>query len=158
MFRSPSVTRTASRVRLWSAIGFIAGAAFAAGSARAQSASGTLSSYRTGYGGAGLSGLESPVSPSLISAGGQYSISDGVNSAGSVGSVFTTQTSSSPTSGGAGQSYTGQSYTGVGVGQGAVSNGRAPLAVLETPTANSAGASAQSGMVLNGKLNLDGGQ
>jgi hypothetical protein len=149
-------------------------AVFAAGSAQAQSASGTLSSFRTGYSGAGLTGLESPISPSLVSTSSQFAISDGVNQAGSVGSVFATQplsaqtsstlASSSQSSGGAGQSYTG-------VGQGAVSNQRAPVAVVETTTAaktqtSTAAAAAAapssetapSDLVLNGKLNLDGGQ
>jgi hypothetical protein len=176
----PSVTPTVTRVGLCAAIGVLAIAVAASGSARAQSASGTLSSYRTGYGGSGLSGLDSPVSPSLINTSSQFAVSDGVNQAGSVGSVFTTQTSSVPTSssqtsGGAGQSYTG-------VGQAAVSNERAPLAVVEKTTANTAGAhsattsataqtspatplagaptteAAPSDLILNGKLNLDGGQ
>jgi len=143
---------------MWGAIGLFASAVLAAGSAHAQSASGTLSAFRTGYGGAGLTGFESPVSPSLISSGSQFAISDGLNQAGSVGSVFPTQTSSSQSSGGAGQSYTG-------VGQTATSNERAPLAVVESANANAASAHAattgggtQADLVLNGKLNLDGGQ
>jgi len=174
MSRPPSLTPTVSRAGAWAAIGLAVIAALAAGSAQAQSASGTLSAFRTGYGGAGLTGLESPVSPSLVSTSSQYTLSDGVNQAGSVGSVFATQTSSTPasttsasssqSSGGAGQSYTG-------VGQVAVSNERAPVAVVETTAATktqtpratpSTGAPAtetpSSDLVLNGKLNLDGGQ
>jgi len=158
-----SASATASRAAPWLAIGLAVFAVLATGSAQAQSASGTLSSYRAGYGGIGVTGLESPVSPSPISTSSQFAISDGVNQAGSVGSVFTTQSStgqasSSPTSGGAGQSYTG-------VGQGSVSNARAPLAVVDSTTANTASAhsattngTAPSDTVLNGKLNLDGGQ
>ncbi len=162
----------ASCAGVWGAIGLLASALLAAGAAQAQSASTTLSPYRTGYNGAGLSSLESPVSPAMISATSQYSISDGVNQAGAVGSVITTETSSSPTSGGAGQSSTG-------VGQTAVSSERAPLAVVEstnqnargvttTPTTQTSTSSASTGattsgtapsdLVLNGKLNLDGGQ
>jgi len=156
MSRSPSVTPIVGRTGAWGAIGLVAGAVLAAGSAQAQSASGTLSSYRTGYGGAGLSGLISPVSPSLISSGSQYSISDGVNQAGAVGSVIATPSSNSSTSGGAGQSSTG-------VGQAAVSAARAPLAVVErsdgtAASAKSAEGAAPEALVLNGKLNLDGGQ
>jgi len=161
---------------LWSGLALFAGAILAAGSAYAQSASGSLSSYRYGYG-AGLSGLESPVNLSLVSSASQFTLSDGVNEAGAVGSVFAAQTSSSQTStsqasGGAGQSYSG-------VGQGATSNARAPLAVVEnakpdgstaksstlaaTSSANAAAATATTAnapneIVLNGQLNLDGGQ
>jgi len=158
MSTPPSVAAPISRVGLWRAAALIAIAVLPVGSAHAQSASGTLSSFRTGYGGAGLTGLEAPVSPSLISSSSQFALSDGVNQAGSTGSVFTTQTQGSQSSGGAGQSYTG-------VGQAAVSNERAPLAVVESASTNAAGAHAattggpsQSDMVLNGKLNLDGGQ
>ncbi len=184
MSRSPSVTPTVSRAGMWGAIGVMAIAVAAAGSARAQSASGTLSAYKTGYGGASLTGLESPVSPSLISSGSQYTISDGVNQAGSVGSVFASQTSSASTS--TPQASTSQSSgageSATGVGQTAVSNERAPLAVVETTTATTANLrgtttatitqtntatpsarapaaeAAPSDLVLNGKLNLDGGQ
>jgi len=187
MSRPPSVTPEANRVGLWGAIGLFSLVGLAAGAAQAQSASSTLSSFRTGYGGAGVSGLESPVSPSLISSSSQYSVSDGVNQAGVSGSVVTTQNatgqnatgqgsssqySSGQSSGGAGQSYTG-------VGQGAVSNERMPVAVVETTNRNAHGGatapttqtnptspqpsattngSAPSDLVLNGKLNLDGGQ
>jgi hypothetical protein len=158
-------------MRAWGVIGFVAGAVLGAASAHAQSGSSTLSSFRMGYGGAGLSGLESPVSPSLISSGSQFAISDGVNQAGSVGSVLNIQTSSnetssSPTSGGADPSY-------AGVGQVAVSAARAPSAVAEGATASVASprvstaapqtstttnGSAPNDLVLNGKLNLEGGQ
>jgi hypothetical protein len=157
MSRPPSVTPTANRAGAWSAIGLIVGAIFAAGSAQAQSASGSLSSYKAGYGGAGVTGLESPVSPSLINSGSQFAISDGVNQAGSVGSVFTTQSSSGQTSGSQTSGGAGQSSTGVGSptggGQGAASNERAPVAVVE----HGPPASAPSDLILNGKLNLDGG-
>jgi hypothetical protein len=189
MYRSPSVTPTVSRAGMWGAIGLMAIAVLAAGSAHAQSASGTLSAYKTGYGGASLTGLESPVSPSLISSGSQYTVSDGVNQAGSVGSLFDSQTLSTSTS--SAQTSTPQASTSqssgagesaAGVGQAVVSTARAPLAVVETTTATtanlrgpttatttqtktatpSAGASAAetapSDLVLNGKLNLDGGQ
>lgn len=154
MSRPPSVTPTACRVGALGAMGLVVSAVLAAGSAQAQSASSTLSSFRAGYGGAGLTGLQSPVSPSLISTGSQYAISDGVNQAGSVGSVFTSlpsssQTSSSSSSGGASQSSSG-------VGQSAVSNARAPVATVDNSA--STGQSAASDLVLNGKLNLDGGQ
>ncbi len=158
MFRPPSVTFTAGRT----AIGLVAGAVLAAGSAQAQSASSTLSSYRAGYGGVGLSGLSAPVSPSLIAIGSQYGISDGVSEAGAAGSVFTTQTSSSQTSGSPSNSQgsggTGQSSSGVG--QAAVANARAPLAVVERSAANAQGAAppAPNDLELNGKLNLDGGR
>jgi len=142
-------------------MGLLVGCGLGAGSAQAQSASGTLSSFRTGYSGASLTGLESPVSPALISTGSQFALSDGVNPSGSVGSVFTSQSLSSQTtlpqsSGGAGQSSTG-------VGQGAVSSERAPVAVVESTNATGAhettpSTTTSSDMVLNGKLNLDGGQ
>ena len=151
-------------------------------SAQAQSASSTFSSYRTGYGGAGagLSGLESPVNLSLISAGSQFAISDGVNEAGAVGSVFEVQTSSDQTS--SSQASNSQGSNGAnpsyaGVGQLASSNERAPAAVVDTaarsrrsaPAASSqngettgtaasapAEGSAPNDLVLNGKINLDG--
>ncbi len=171
MPRPQSSIRSAFRVG--SRLALVAGAVLAAGSAHAQSASSTLSSYRTGYGGAGVSGLESPVNLSLVSSASQFTVSDGVNQAGSVGSVFTAQTSSgqastSQTSGGAGQSYSG-------VGQ-ATSNARAPLTVVDrtkpdgsTPSppalaaasstaAAPTAANAPNEIVLNGQLNLDGGQ
>jgi hypothetical protein len=149
---TPSIYRTGGRAGAWGAIGLVAGAVLLAGSAHAQSASGTLSAYRTGYG-AGLSGLISPVSPSLISSSGSYSIADGTNQ---TGAVVATQPSNSSTSGGAGQSSTG-------VGQGGVSHDRAPLAVVDSSNANTssahgATAGAADDLVLNGKLNLDGGQ
>jgi len=152
-----------------------------AGSAQAQSASGTLSAYRTGYSGTGLSGLESPVNLSLISAGSQYGLSDGVNQAGAVGTVFSGQTATNPTSSGQGSGGADPSYSGVG--QLAANNERAPLAVVESANQSAAQArsattmtpyrqtsasasaanalSAQtptSDIELNGKLNLDGGQ
>jgi len=165
MSRPLSATPKATRASVLGAVTLVAAAVLTAGSVQAQSASSTLSSYRTGYGGIGLSGLTTPVSPSLIStsngAGAQYTISDGVNEAGAVGSVFaaqpsSSQTAGSPTSGGAGQSYTG-------VGQGAPSNERAPLAVVERSNGTAASAhdattAAPNDMVLNGKLNLDGGE
>jgi hypothetical protein len=152
------------------AVWFVAGATFAA-SALAQSASSTLSSYRTGYGGAALSGLESPVSPSLISSGSQFAISDGVNQAGSVGSVFPTSTLASGTSSSATSSGANPSYAGGG--QFAASNERAPVAVIDAAagsrqptsarfpqtglqTGGSADGAATSELVLNGKINLDG--
>jgi len=158
-------------------MGVLTGAAWVS-SAQAQSASSTLSSFRSGYGGAGVSGLESPISPSLVGAASQYTLSDGVNQAGAVGSVFpaqptTSQTSSGQTSGGAGQSSSG-------VGQAAASNERAPVVAADsvnqsaslahTAAAASTSVGAAAGantslaeapaaeIVLNGKLNLDGGQ
>ncbi len=155
MLRPTSVTPIARRACVWGVLGLFVSWGLA-GSAQAQSASSTLSSFRTGYSGASLAGLESPVSPSLISSGSQYALSDGVNQSGSAGSLFTSQSLSSQTSGGAGQSSTG-------VGQGAASSERAPVAVVESTNATGAHATAtsttpSSDMVLNGKLNLDGGQ
>jgi hypothetical protein len=130
-----------------------------------------------------VSGLESPVNLSLISSGSQFTISDGVNQAGAVGSVFASQTSSGQTSSSQSSGGAGQSYSGVG--QVAASNQRAATAVvdgvkptapaaqdaatasktLSSPPAASAGAAvaapttgnAPGEIVLNGQLNLDGG-
>jgi hypothetical protein len=97
----------------------------------------------------------------LISAGSSYSITDGVNQSGAVGGVFITQpsngqTSDAPTSGGAGQSYTGVGHVASGAS-------RPPVAAVESPTPRAASAqgattAAPEDRVLNGKLNLDGGQ
>jgi len=114
-----------------------------------------------------LSGLESPVSPALISSSSQFTISDGLNQAGAVGSIFATQTSNTQTSDGASQSSSG-------VGQVAASNQRARLSVVDSanqttaatpkttpsPAALSAGAATAptTEIELNGKINLDGGE
>jgi hypothetical protein len=135
--------------------GLLAGMVLAAGAAQAQSASSTLSPYTSGYGGVGLSGLNSPVSPNLISTQSPYSITDGVTSAGAAGSLFTSPASNSSTSGGADQSYSG-------VGQAAASRQRAPTQTSTPAGAARAAASATTAApddrVLNGKIDLDGGQ
>jgi hypothetical protein len=146
MYRPPNVAPRVGRLTIGGAVGFIAGVGLAAGAAKAQSASASLSPYTAGYGGVGLGGLSSPVSPNLINTQTPYSTSDAVNPAGAA---------SSSTSGGAGQSYSG-------VGQAADSRDRAPTqtSTQTRPAAPSASAStaAPTDGVLNGKIDLDGGQ
>jgi hypothetical protein len=146
MFRPPNVAPRVGRLVIGGAVGLVAGVSLVAGGAAAQSASSSLSPYTTGYGGVGLSGLSSPISLSLINAQSPYSTSDGVNPAGAA---------SSSTSGGAGQSYSGVEHAADG-------RDRAPTQTLTQtgPAAPSASAStaAPTDGVLNGKINLDGGQ
>ena len=129
--------------------------AAAAGTANAQSASGTLSAFKAGYGGTGISGFEQPVNVSTRDANGNLVVTDGVIQAGSDNSVF-----SHLSVGGASDTYSGAgalgSATAVGNSLNVNVSGNYNTVVVNSTQTNTGNISATT--VLNGKVNLDGGQ
>lgn len=141
---------------LASAVLVTAAALMAPGAARAQSASGTLSGYKTGYGGANLSGFEQPVNASIRDASGNLVITDGVIQTGSDQSVF-----SHLQVGGASDSYAGVgaigSSTAIGNNLSVNVSGSYNTVVVNANQTNTGDITANT-TVLNGKVNLNGGQ
>ena len=143
------------RAVAWLALASLAGLA-APQLARAQSGSGTLSQFRQGYNGAGLSSLEGAVNVSTRDANGNLVITDGVTQVGSDQSMFSRSGSTS----GASDSYSGAGAVG---GASAIGNnlsvnvlGNYNTVVVNSTQVNNGDVSATT--VLNGKVNLDGGQ
>ena len=129
--------------------------ASASGPARAQSGSGTLSGFTQGYNG-GLSNLESAVNVSTRNASGNLVITDGVTQIGSDQSMFSKAGSTS----GASDAFSG---AGAVAGASAIGNnlsvnvsGQYNTVVVNASQVNNGSVSATT--VLNGKVNLDGGQ
>jgi len=126
----------------------------APGVAHAQSASSSLSQFRNGYAASGLSSFEQPVDVSTRDANGNLVITDGVIQTGNGSSVFA--------SNGAGDTYSGAG--GVQVGQAsAIGNnlsvnvsGNYNTVIVNATQTNTGSVTATT--VLNGKVNLDGGQ
>jgi holdfast attachment protein HfaA len=132
------------------------------GTAGAQSASSTASQYSKGYG-QGAGGFAQPVNPSIRDANGNLTIVDGVIQAGSgsmfgklnVGGVqdqFTGAGSTTGASGGAAGTATAIGNNLVVVTEGSYNT----VVVNATQTNN--GAVTATTTVLNGKVNLGGGQ
>ena len=148
-----SIHAAARRVRL--ALALAAGAGGLAGHAWAQSASGTLSPFKAGYGGSGLSSFEQPVNVTTRDANGNLVITDGVIQAGSDQSVF-----SHLQVGGASDSYAGVgalgSATAVGNSLSVNVSGDYNTVVVNSNQTNTGAISANT--VLNGKVNLNAGQ
>jgi holdfast attachment protein HfaA len=128
----------------------------APGLAQAQSASGTLSQFHGGYGAAGLSGLESPVNVSTTDANGNLVITNGVISSSSGTSLFASSGSGAGySSSGAGTSATG-SASAIGNNLSVNVSGNYNTVIVNSTQTNNGDVSATT--VLNGKVNLDGGQ
>ena len=125
------------------------------GTACAQSASGTLSTFKAGYGGTGLSGLDQPVNVNTRDANGNLVITDGVIQTGADNSVF-----SHASVGGASDTYSGAGATGsasaVGNNLSVNVSGNYNTVLVNATQTNTGNISATT--VLNGKVNLDGGQ
>ena len=126
-----------------------------AGAAAAQSASSTLSQFKAGYGGTGLSGFEQPVNVTTRDANGNLLITDGVIQVGSDLSIF-----SHLQVGGASDSYAGVGAIG---GATAIGNslsvnvsGADNTVVVNANQTNTGAITAAT--VLNGKVNLDAAQ
>jgi holdfast attachment protein HfaA len=150
--RPAALRRRLSRV----AAGLSAAAGLlAAGAACAQSASGTLSSFKAGYGATGLSGFEQPVNVNTRDANGNLVITDGVIQAGSDNSVFSHQSV-----GGASDTYSGAgalgSATAIGNNLSVNVSGNYNTVVVNAQQTNTGNVSAST--TLNGKVNLDAGQ
>jgi holdfast attachment protein HfaA len=127
-----------------------------AGSAHAQSGSGTLSAFQQGYNG-GLSTFESAVNISTYATGTNTIFVDGVSQIGSDGSVFAQKGSTS----GASDSYSGAggvagSATAIGNNLSVNVSGNYNTVVVNSNQVNNGSVSATT--VLNGKVNLDAGQ
>lgn len=137
-------------------------AAASAGSAAAQSASSTASQYSRGYG-QGAGGFAQPVNASMRDANGNLTIIDGViqNGSGSmfgklnVGGVqdqFAGAGSLSGTGGGSNGTATAIGNNLVVVTEGSYNT------VIVSATQTNNGAVTASTTILNGKVNLGGGQ
>ena len=127
-------------------------AALSAGVAHAQSS--TLSGMEQGYNG-GLSNFQSEVNVSTRDANGNLVITDGVTQVGSDQSMF-----AKSGSGGASDTYGGAGAIG---GASAIGNnlsvnvsGQYNTVIVNSTQTNNGNVSATT--VLNGKVNLDGGQ
>ena len=127
----------------------------AAGAARAQSGSSTLSGFQQGYSG-GLSSFESQVNVSTYAQGTNSVFVDGVSQIGSDQSVFSKVGSTT----GASDSFNGAGAVG---GASAIGNslsvnvsGQYNTVVVNSTQVNNGNVSATT--VLNGKVNLDGAQ
>ena len=137
------------------ALAFAMLTAVGAGPVHAQSGSSTLSSFNQGYNG-GLSNFESAVNVSTRNAAGNLVITDGVTQIGSDKSVFSKSGSTS----GASDAFSGAGAVG---GASAIGNnlsvnvsGNYNTVVVNSTQVNNGSVSATT--VLNGKVNLDGGQ
>jgi holdfast attachment protein HfaA len=126
-----------------------------AGSACAQSGSSTLSGFQQGYNG-GLSTFERAVNVSTYASGTNNVFVDGVSQIGSDQSVFAKVGSTA----GASDSFSGAGAIG---GASAIGNnlsvnvsGNYNTVVVNSTQTNNGNVSATT--VLNGKVNLDGGQ
>ncbi|MGC1301582.1 MAG: holdfast anchoring protein HfaA [Caulobacteraceae bacterium] len=123
--------------------------------ALAQSASSTLSAFKAGYGGTGLSGFEQPVNVNTRDANGNLVITDGVIQAGADNSVF-----SHLSVGGASDTFSGAgamgSATAIGNNLSVNVSGNNNTVVVNATQTNTGNISATT--TLNGKVNLDGGQ
>ena len=146
---------SAGRKRRGLALGAGLAAAALAGSARAQSGSGTLSSFQQGFNG-GLNTFESQVNVSTYANGTNTVFVDGVSQIGSDQSVF----SKVGSTGGASDKYAGAGAIG---GASAIGNnlsvnvsGDYNTVVVNSTQVNNGNVSATT--VLNGKVNLDAGQ
>ncbi len=131
------------------------------GTAAAQSASSSMAAFSKGYG-SGASGLESPVNVSTRDANGNLTIVDGVAQTSS-GSIFSNLTSlgASSTTSGAGSSSSGSSSsygsaTAIGNNLNVQVSGSYNTVIVNSTQTNTGAISATT--VLNGKVNLDGGQ
>jgi holdfast attachment protein HfaA len=125
-------------------------------SANAQSGSSTLSSFQQGYNG-GLSTFEQAVNVSTYVNGTNTVFVDGVSQIGSDGSVFAQKGSTS----GASDSYSGAggaagSATAIGNNLSVNVSGNYNTVVVNSTQTNNGNVSATT--ILNGKVNLDGGQ
>ena len=139
-----------------SALAFAAAAALGpAGGAAAQSASSSLSPFKAGYGGSGLSSFQQPVNVATRDANGNLVITDGVIQVGSDQSVF-----SHVQVGGASDSYAGVgalgSATAIGNSLSVNVQGDYNTVVVTASQTNTGAISATTD--LNGKVNLDAGQ
>ena len=136
-------------------LGFALAAAAAAGAAHAQSGSSTLSGFQQGYNG-GLSSFESAVNVSTYATGTNTVFVDGVSQIGSDQSVFSKVGSTS----GASDSFSGAGAIGsasaVGNNLSVNVSGNYNTVVVNSNQVNNGAVSATT--VLNGKVNLDGGQ
>ena len=135
----------------------VAAAVLGSGSAaKAQSASGTLSGFKTGYGATGISGFEAPVDVSTRDSSGNLVITDGVTQVGSDQSVF-----SHLQVGGASDSYAGVgaigSATAIGNNLSVNVSGSYNTVIVNANQTNTGDVTANT-TVLNGKVNLNGGQ
>jgi holdfast attachment protein HfaA len=137
------------------AAGGLVAALACAGAAEAQSASSTLSAFKAGYGGTGLSGFEQPINVNTRDANGNLVITDGVIQAGTDNSVFSHQMV-----GGASDSYSGAgamgSATAIGNNLSVNVSGNYNTVIVNATQTNNGNISATT--VLNGKVNLDAGQ
>ena len=121
---------------------------------QAQSASSTLSQFRNGYAASGLSSFESPIDVSTRDANGNLVVTDGVVSSAGVGSVFAST--------GVGSATSSSGSTAVGTASAIGNNlsvnvsGNYNTVVVNSSQVNNGAVSATT--VLNGKVNLDGGQ
>lgn len=136
-------------------VGALAAALAFAGAAQAQSASSTLSAFKAGYGGTGLSGFESPINVNTRDANGNLVITDGVIQAGTDNSVFSHQMV-----GGASDTVSGAgalgSATAIGNNLSVNVSGNYNTVIVNATQTNNGNVSATT--VLNGKVNLDAGQ
>ncbi len=128
-------------------------AAAMAGGAYAQSASSTLSQFKAGYGGTGLSGFEQPINVATRDANGNLVITDGVIQVGNDQSVFSRLQLS-----GAADTFTGAGAVG---GASAIGNnlsvnvtGDYNTVVVNSNQTNTGDVTATT--ILNGKVNIDG--
>ena len=147
-----SDTPTARLRRAGAASAALLTAAMAAGAAHAQSS--TLSGIEQGYNG-GLSNFQTQINVSTRDANGNLTIVDGVTQIGSDQSVFAKSGSSgaSDTYGGAGAIG---GATAIGNNLSVNVSGNYNTVIVNSTQTNTGNVSATT--VLNGKVNLDGGQ
>lgn len=136
---------------------------FAVGAASAQSTSSSLSQYSRGYG-SGASSYAEPINVSTRDANGNRTIIDGVIQSGNSNSIFGKLSVA-----GAGSEYTGagSSTTTTGTAGGTataignnlvvVTSGSYNTVIVNATQTNNGPVTATT-TVLNGKINLDGGQ
>jgi holdfast attachment protein HfaA len=140
--------------------GAVVAAALASG-VQAQSASSSMAAYSRGYG-SNIGSLESPVNVSTTDANGNTTIVNGVMQAAS-GSIFSNLTSlgASNSSSGAGSTSSGSSSsygsaTAIGNNLNVQVSGSYNTVIVNSTQTNTGAVSATT--VLNGKVNLDGGE
>ena len=127
----------------------------APGMGQAQSASSTLSQFRNGYASSGLSSFEAPIDVSTRDANGNLVVADGGISSAGVDSAFASSGVGSSATSSSGSTSTGTA-SAIGNNLSVNVSGNYNTVVVNSSQVNNGDVSATT--VLNGKVNLDGGQ
>lgn len=152
MFTSTGIERATRRV--FPASLASAAVLLLAGAASAQSASSTMSPFRAGYGGGGMSSWEAPVNVSTRDANGNLVITDGVIQTGADQSIFGRLQLSGAADTFAGAGAVGGGSSAIGNNLNVNVQGDYNTVVVNANQTNNGDITATT--VLNGKVDLNG--